>query len=59
LPPYEASRKQGANRSEVRGNGPLKDRTVNGGTVTDAQNAIRVTRQIGMGQKQCGCATTP
>ncbi|MER8432594.1 hypothetical protein [Mesorhizobium caraganae] len=41
---------------------PLKDKTVNSGTVTEAyaQNAIRITKQIEMEQKQCGfTATTP
>ncbi len=35
---------------------PLKDKTVNHGTVTEAyaQNAIRITKQIDMEQKQCG-----
>ena len=35
---------------------PLKDKTVNSGTVTEAyaQNAIRITKQIAMEQKQCG-----
>ncbi|WP_044548615.1 hypothetical protein [Mesorhizobium japonicum] len=35
---------------------PLKDKTVNSGTVTEAyaQNAIRITKQIEMEQKQCG-----
>ncbi|MBA1143467.1 hypothetical protein [Mesorhizobium neociceri] len=36
---------------------PLKDKTVNSGSVTDAQNAI--TKQIEMEQKQCGFTTTP
>lgn len=37
---------------------PLKDKTVNHGTVTEAyaQNAIRITKQIEMEQKQCGFA---
>jgi hypothetical protein len=37
---------------------PLKDKTVNHGTVTEAyaQNAIRITKQIDMEQKQCGFA---
>ncbi|ESX24733.1 hypothetical protein X767_11510 [Mesorhizobium sp. LSJC264A00] len=38
---------------------PLKDKTVNSGSVTEAQNAIRITRQIEMEQKQCGFTTTP
>ncbi|MER9397049.1 hypothetical protein NKI46_02770 [Mesorhizobium sp. M0615] len=40
---------------------PLKDKTVNSGSVTEAyaQNAIRITKQIDMEQKQCGFATTP
>lgn len=40
---------------------PLKDKTVNSGTVTEAyaQNAIRITKQIEMEQKQCGFTTTP
>ena len=35
---------------------PLKDKTVNKGTVTEAyaQNAIRITKQIEMERKQCG-----
>lgn len=35
---------------------PLKDKTVNSGTVTEAyaQNAIRITKQIAMEQGQCG-----
>ncbi|REF84088.1 hypothetical protein DES32_2933 [Methylovirgula ligni] len=35
---------------------PLKDKPVNSGSVTEAyaQNAIRITKQIGMEQKQCG-----
>jgi len=39
---------------------PLKDKTVNSGTVTEAyaQNAIRITKQIEMEQKQCGFTTT-
>lgn len=38
---------------------PLKDKTVNSGSVTEAyaQNAIRITKQIEMEQKQCGFAT--
>ena len=38
---------------------PLKDKTVNSGTVTEAyaQNAIRITKQIEMEQKQCGFTT--
>ena len=37
---------------------PLKDKTVNHGTVTQAyaENAIRMTEQIAMEQKQCGFA---
>ena len=40
---------------------PLKDKTVNSGTVTEAyaQNAIRITKQIEMEQKQCGFTTSP
>ncbi|MER8865622.1 hypothetical protein NKI19_18180 [Mesorhizobium sp. M0751] len=42
---------------------PLKDKTVNSGSVTEAyaQNAIRITKQIDMEQKQCGftAATSP
>ncbi|MER9731318.1 hypothetical protein [Mesorhizobium sp. M0217] len=40
---------------------PLKDKTVNSGSVTQAyaQNAIRITKQIEMEQKQCGFTTTP
>lgn len=42
----------------------LRDKTVNSGTVTEAyaQNAIRITKQIAMEQKQCGMglgAATP
>jgi hypothetical protein len=39
---------------------PLKDKTVNHGSVTEAyaQNAIRITKQIEMEQKQCGFATS-
>ena len=35
---------------------PLKDKTINHGTVTEAyaQNAIRITKQIDMEKKQCG-----
>lgn len=35
---------------------PLKDKTVNSGSVTEAyaQNAIRITKQIEMEQRQCG-----
>ena len=35
---------------------PLKDKTVNHGSVTEAyaENAIRITKQIDMEQKQCG-----
>jgi hypothetical protein len=35
---------------------PLKGKNVNSGSVTDAyaQNAVRITKQIGMEQKQCG-----
>jgi hypothetical protein len=35
---------------------PLKDKTVNSGTVTEAyaQNAVRITKQIAMEQAQCG-----
>ena len=35
---------------------PLKDRTVNHGSVTQAyaENSIRITMQIDMEQKQCG-----
>jgi hypothetical protein len=38
---------------------PLKDKTVNHGSVTEAyaQNAIRITKQIEMEQKQCGFAS--
>jgi len=37
---------------------PLKDKTVNHGSVTEAyaENAIRITKQIDMEQKQCGFA---
>ncbi|CAN7424781.1 hypothetical protein [Mesorhizobium caraganae] len=38
---------------------PLKDKTVNSGSVTEAQNDIRITKQIEMEQKQCGFTTTP
>lgn len=39
---------------------PLKDKTVNSGSVTEAyaQNAIRITKQIEMEQKQCGFTGT-
>ncbi|MBZ9795439.1 hypothetical protein [Mesorhizobium sp. ES1-4] len=39
---------------------PLKDKTVNSGSVTEAyaQNAIRITKQIDMEQKQCGFNAT-
>ena len=39
---------------------PLKDKTINHGSVTEAyaQNAIRITKQIDMEQKQCGFAQT-
>jgi hypothetical protein len=35
---------------------PLKDKTVNHGSVTEAyaQNAVRITKQVEMEQKQCG-----
>jgi hypothetical protein len=35
---------------------PLKGKSVNSGSVTEAyaQNAVRITKQIGMEQKQCG-----
>ncbi len=35
---------------------PLKSKTVNSGSVTEAyaQNAIQITKQIEMEQKQCG-----
>ncbi|MBS0478909.1 MAG: hypothetical protein JSR79_06375 [Proteobacteria bacterium] len=38
---------------------PLRGKTVNHGSVTEAyaQNATRITKQIGMEQKQCGFAT--
>ena len=38
---------------------PLQDKTINHGTVTEAyaQNAIRITKQIEMEQKQCGFAS--
>jgi hypothetical protein len=34
---------------------PLKDKTVHTGTVTEAyaENAVRITKQIDMEQKQC------
>ena len=40
---------------------PLKDKTVNSGSVTEAyaQNAIRITKQIEMEQKQCGFSASP
>ncbi|MFT3731449.1 MAG: hypothetical protein QM780_08495 [Hyphomicrobium sp.] len=40
---------------------PLKDKTVNHGTVTEAyaQNAVRITKQIEMEQKQCGFSGSP
>jgi hypothetical protein len=57
LPSYEALRKQGANRSAARDDSPLKEKTVNSGTVTEAQNAFRITKQIEM--EQCGFTTTP
>ena len=38
---------------------PLKDKAVNSGSVTEAQNAIRITKQIEMDQKQCGFTATP
>ena len=39
---------------------PLKGKTVNSGSVTEAyaQNAVRITKQIGMEQKQCGFAVS-
>ncbi|MER9249798.1 hypothetical protein [Mesorhizobium sp. M0590] len=39
---------------------PLKDKTVNSGSVTEAyaQNAVRITKQIDMEQKQCGFTAT-
>jgi hypothetical protein len=38
---------------------PLSGKTINHGSVTEAyaQNAIRITKQIGMEQKQCGLVT--
>jgi hypothetical protein len=38
---------------------PLRSKTVNRGSVTEAyaQNATRITKQIGMEQKQCGFAS--
>jgi hypothetical protein len=38
---------------------PLRDKTVNQGSVTEAyaENATRITKQIGMEQKQCGFAS--
>ena len=50
-------RKQGDSRSAIRGNRPLKDKTMNSGTVPEAQNAIRITKQIEM--EQWGFTTTP
>ncbi len=40
---------------------PLKDKTVNSGSVTEAyaQNATRITKQISMEQEQCGFAAAP
>lgn len=40
---------------------PLKDKTVNSGSVTEAyaQNAIRITKQIAMEQGQCGFTAAP
>lgn len=40
---------------------PLKDKVVNQGTVTEAyaENAIRITKQIDMEQKQCGFTAAP
>lgn len=39
---------------------PLRDKTINHGSVTEAyaQNAIRITKQIAMEQKQCGFASS-
>ena len=39
---------------------PLRGKTVNHGSVTDAyaENATRITKQIGMEQKQCGFSTS-
>jgi len=39
---------------------PLRGKTVNHGSVTEAyaENATRITKQIGMEQKQCGFATS-
>jgi hypothetical protein len=39
---------------------PLKDKTVNHGSVTEAyaENAIRITKQIEMEQKQCGFSSS-
>lgn len=39
---------------------PLKDKTVNSGSVTEAyaENATRITKQIGMEQGQCGFASS-
>ena len=56
-------RKNGAKKSKTphvfhlcAGVSPLKGKTVHNGSVTEAyaQNAIRITKQIGMEQKQCG-----
>jgi hypothetical protein len=40
---------------------PLNGKTVNHGSVTEAyaENAIRITQQIAMEQKQCGFAAAP
>jgi hypothetical protein len=40
---------------------PLKNKTVNSGSVTEAyaQNATRITQQIAMEQKQCGFTASP
>jgi hypothetical protein len=43
-----------------QGVSPLRGKTVNRGTVTEAysENAIRITKQIPMEQKQCGFAAS-
>ncbi|MGN6279830.1 MAG: hypothetical protein ACTHM8_14050 [Sphingomonas sp.] len=44
-----------------QGVSPLRNKTVNHGSVTEAyaENATRITKQIGMEQKQCGFASAP
>jgi hypothetical protein len=64
---YWIAPENGAKKTETphvfhlcEGVSPLKDKTVNHGSVTEAyaQNAIRITKQIEMEQKQCGFSSS-